>query len=237
MECLGIERLFASLNLAALNPSSQIEPLAEQALFNIDIDWTKIRMSSLHIASKQGLHHLVYKCILKMYQQSSSDGINVIDSNGCTPLHYAVEHQHQNVTKLLISRGGDVDIRNKSGQSPLELIKNDNEGMHTAIGQGMDLLKNARLAMNQMICSVKICGSSDDGHSDHDDEDLIVLPIEIGQIIVSFIDSFEIMDSYGDDEFSTKNLSKSKHSNECLTSYYVNRDNDEDDEMFIKRHK
>eukprot|EP01084_Bolivina_argentea_P310183 536693_1 len=53
VECLGIERIFASLNLAAINPASQIEPLAEQALFIMDIDWTKIRMSSIHIATKK----------------------------------------------------------------------------------------------------------------------------------------------------------------------------------------
>ena len=212
VECLGIERIFASLNLAALNPTSQIEPLAEQALIVIDIDWTKIRMSSLHIAAKQGLYLSVYKCLSLMMKQQNGDNnkyynINVQDSNGNSALHYAIEHQHENVTKLLVSRGSDVGIENKNGVKPMDLI-NGNDGMRDAVDTGLRLLKNARLCLNKMLCGIKI---------KYDDEENIIIPVEIGMLLIEYIEPFEVMDYYGNDDLSVKNLNK-----DCrLTSYYV----------------
>lgn len=236
VECLGIERLFASLNLSAIHPNSQIEPLAEQALFIIDIDWTKIRMSSLHIASKKGLVGSVFKTMNAMKRNNLP--LSVPDSKGNIPLHYAVEHCHDRIATLLVSRGSDIEIRNNAGQSPLDLVKEDDESMHRAIDRGLDLLKNARVAFNDMVCGIKICSGSarDEGRGDSgrgeqsDDENPIVLPRSLITIIVEYIDPWDVLDHFGDDDYSRKNLNKNKRSNECLTSYHV-RDNEDVNEQ------
>ena len=154
-----------------------------------------------------------------MYKQNMDityhQHINITDSNGNTPLHYSIEHQHENVTKLLIARGSDIDIMNANGKTPMDLIKNKDtdKAMHNAIKNGLSTLKQAKKEMNTMLCAIKICRKK------------IVLPIEIGLIIVDYIDAFEIMEYYGTDEFS-KNNDKT-HSNEYLTSYYVMNKNNE----------
>ena len=186
VECLGIERLFASLNLAALNPSSSIEPLAEQALFIMDIDWTKVRMSSLHIASKKGLYHSVYKCIVAMAEMASAT-IDVLDSNGNTSLHYAVEHEHEKVTKLLVSRGSDLAILNKAGKSPFDIAQAmKRDVMLDAIRVGLDQLKLAKAAMMACIMSNNK-----------------TLPPEIAGIICTYISAVEVMYNYGNDGMPT----------------------------------
>ena len=145
VENLGIERLFAALNLASINPASQIEPLAEQALLVVDIDWTQMRLSSIHVASKLGLYEAVYK-ILKQ-------GIDVntcVDSHGNTALHYAIRYKKPEVARLLISRGALLTIKNKFGLT-------------------------ANRALQDMIVAKKSSLSSADGttigDNDHDHDD------------------------------------------------------------------
>ncbi len=73
VDSLAVERLFAALNLAVLNPSSQIEPLAGQALFSIEIDHSKVKMGSLHVAAKQGMPSFFFSFFL----ESPSDKYHV----------------------------------------------------------------------------------------------------------------------------------------------------------------
>ena len=49
--------------------------------------------------------------------------INISDSNGDTPLHYCSEVGTYPIASFLVARGADVNIRNKSGKSPLELAE------------------------------------------------------------------------------------------------------------------
>ena len=43
----------------------------------------------------------------------------VVDVAGMTPLHNAVMFDHKEIVELLISRGADVDAKNRKGQTPL----------------------------------------------------------------------------------------------------------------------
>ncbi|RYR48138.1 hypothetical protein Ahy_A07g034128 isoform B [Arachis hypogaea] len=41
------------------------------------------------------------------------------DSEGRTPLHWAVDRGHRNVTELLLERNADVNCKDNEGQTPL----------------------------------------------------------------------------------------------------------------------
>lgn len=48
---------------------------------------------------------------------------NFFDSNDKTPLLYALEHESHKVAKFLINKGASLDITNKTGHTPLHLVK------------------------------------------------------------------------------------------------------------------
>ena len=65
--------------------------------------------------------------------------IGVCDSSGNTPLHYCSRYGPYRIASFLVARGADVNIRNKSGKSPLDLAK---LGKHNDI---VELLEKAVL--------------------------------------------------------------------------------------------
>ena len=75
----------------------------------------------LHIAAERG-HGLAVSNIVIEQSESGVD-LNLTDIMGNTPLHLAVLNQHFYTVRELIRSGAKVDIKNKSGQSPLDLAK------------------------------------------------------------------------------------------------------------------
>jgi ankyrin repeat protein len=47
--------------------------------------------------------------------------VNMVDSYGVTPLHFAADRGHKEIVQLLISKGADVNVVTKYGLTPLNL--------------------------------------------------------------------------------------------------------------------
>ena len=65
--------------------------------------------------------------------------INICDSLGNTPLHHCSGAGAYHIASFLVARGADVNIQNKSGESPLDLAQ---LGKHN---DTVELLKKAVL--------------------------------------------------------------------------------------------
>ena len=60
--------------------------------------------------------------------QHSSNVINHFNKQLNSPLHLAVSHEDINLVKILVENGADFNIKNKSGFTPLDLLKlNENK--------------------------------------------------------------------------------------------------------------
>lgn len=74
----------------------------------------------LHIASKRGnLDELKLFFETGLFNNNLQQG-----ESGYTPLHNCVRFNHYDCAKFLLERGGDQDIANNDGQTPLDTAKN-----------------------------------------------------------------------------------------------------------------
>ncbi|GAA0170552.1 hypothetical protein LIER_24783 [Lithospermum erythrorhizon] len=74
---------------------------------------TQLQMDAIHSFAREGDEENLLKCI------ESGFSVNVKDSEGRTPLHWAVDRGHQSVVELLISKNSDLNIKDDEGQTPL----------------------------------------------------------------------------------------------------------------------
>ena len=63
--------------------------------------------------------------VVKALIRSNDVNINFQDKIGNTALHYLCEDEKYDIAIELIKRGGDVEIKNNEGKTPLDLIKTD----------------------------------------------------------------------------------------------------------------
>ena len=49
--------------------------------------------------------------------------VNASNEHGFSALHFAVEHGHVEIVRLLLARGASVDIRGDSGETPLDMAR------------------------------------------------------------------------------------------------------------------
>ena len=82
---------------------------------------------SLHFRNKKGetpLHVCCFagsdECCAELLQHTSSD-VNCLDNDGWSPLHWAVEQNHLECVKQLLTHKADVNLRLPSGKTPLEI--------------------------------------------------------------------------------------------------------------------
>ena len=50
--------------------------------------------------------------------------MNSMDDNGYTPMHAAASYNHVELIQFLISRGGNVNIQDPDGDTPLHVCEN-----------------------------------------------------------------------------------------------------------------
>ncbi|KAK7410732.1 hypothetical protein VNO78_01758 [Psophocarpus tetragonolobus] len=71
------------------------------------------QMEAIHGFAREGDMANLLKCI------ENGVSVNLKDSEGRTPLHWAVDRGHLNVTELLVGRNADVNAQDNDGQTPL----------------------------------------------------------------------------------------------------------------------
>lgn len=73
----------------------------------------ELKLDEIHAFAREGDEENLLKCI------ESGVPVNVKDSEGRAPLHWAVDRGHLNITKLLLSRNADVNAKDLEGQTAL----------------------------------------------------------------------------------------------------------------------
>ncbi|QCE15560.1 acyl-CoA-binding domain-containing protein 1 [Vigna unguiculata] len=71
------------------------------------------QMEAIHGFAREGDMANLLKCI------ENGVSVNLKDSEGRTPLHWAVDRGHLNVTELLVSKNADVNAKDNDGQTAL----------------------------------------------------------------------------------------------------------------------
>ncbi|XP_054466594.1 histone-lysine N-methyltransferase EHMT1a [Anoplopoma fimbria] len=95
-----------------------------------------IGFTCLHLAAKLGHYDIVHHLLSK-----ASKYINCQDDGGWTPITWAIEYKHKELVHLLLSRGADVNIRDKE----------ENVCLHWAALSGCD---NVALALLEARCDL-----------------------------------------------------------------------------------
>ncbi|XP_022737352.1 acyl-CoA-binding domain-containing protein 1-like [Durio zibethinus] len=73
----------------------------------------ELKMDAIHAFAREGELDNLLKCI------ESGVSVNLLDSEGRTPLHWAVDRGHLKITEALVSRNADVNAKDNEGQTPL----------------------------------------------------------------------------------------------------------------------
>ncbi|XVF10106.1 hypothetical protein REPUB_Repub07fG0154400 [Reevesia pubescens] len=73
----------------------------------------ELKMDAIHAFAREGELNNLLKCI------ESGVSVNLLDGEGRTPLHWAVDRGHLKITEALVSRNADVNAKDNEGQTPL----------------------------------------------------------------------------------------------------------------------
>lgn len=73
----------------------------------------ELELEDIHGFAREGELENLLKCL------ESGVSVNIKDSEGRTPLHWAVDRGHSNVVELLVSRNADINVKDVDGQTPL----------------------------------------------------------------------------------------------------------------------
>ncbi|KAL7147318.1 hypothetical protein ABFS83_06G099500 [Erythranthe nasuta] len=73
----------------------------------------ELKLDAIHKFAKEGDEEKLLECI------ESGVPLNLKDSEGRTPLHWAVDRGHMNVTALLLRKKADVNAKDNEGQTAL----------------------------------------------------------------------------------------------------------------------
>ncbi|XP_022922219.1 acyl-CoA-binding domain-containing protein 1-like isoform X3 [Cucurbita moschata] len=72
-----------------------------------------LELEAIHAFAREGELENLLKSV------ESGVSVNIKDSEGRTPLHWAVDRGHSNVVELLVSRNADINEKDIDGQTPL----------------------------------------------------------------------------------------------------------------------
>ncbi|XWS50321.1 hypothetical protein CRYUN_Cryun12cG0078400 [Craigia yunnanensis] len=73
----------------------------------------ELKMDAIHAFAREGELDNLLKCI------ESGVSVHLQDSEGRTPLHWAVDRGHLKITEALVSKNADVNAKDNEGQTPL----------------------------------------------------------------------------------------------------------------------
>ncbi|KAF2299301.1 hypothetical protein GH714_031416 [Hevea brasiliensis] len=73
----------------------------------------ELKMDAIHAFAREGDLKNLLKCI------ETGVSANLKDSEGRTPLHWAVDRGHLNVVEVLVERNSDINAKDNEGQTPL----------------------------------------------------------------------------------------------------------------------
>ncbi|XP_042036215.1 acyl-CoA-binding domain-containing protein 1-like [Salvia splendens] len=74
---------------------------------------TDLKLDAIHAFAREGDEGNLLKCI------ENDVPLDVKDSEGRTPLHWAVDRGHLSITELLLNKNADVNAKDGEGQTPL----------------------------------------------------------------------------------------------------------------------
>ncbi|KAJ0019648.1 hypothetical protein NQD34_007217 [Periophthalmus magnuspinnatus] len=97
----------------------------------------------LHLAAKLGHYDMIHYLLSR-----ASKYINCQDDGGWTPITWAIEYKHKEIVNLLLSRGSDVNIRDKE----------ENVCLHWAALSGCDDIAQALLDASCDLMALNIHG-------------------------------------------------------------------------------
>ncbi|KAI4337990.1 hypothetical protein L6164_016348 [Bauhinia variegata] len=88
-------------------------PVFSTFVYEEEESGTDLKMDAVHGFAREGDVANLLKSI------ESGVSVNLKDSEGQTPLHWAVDRGHLNVTELLVSKNANVNAKDNDGQTPL----------------------------------------------------------------------------------------------------------------------
>lgn len=97
-------------------------------------------ISLLHMAAANG-HYECASLLLKC-PQVHENSLNLVNTEGNTPLHWAALNSHVNLVRLLLEHGADINIKNNADQTPFdEAVANEKFDVTAAI---IEFLENVQ---------------------------------------------------------------------------------------------
>ncbi|PIN21417.1 Acyl-CoA-binding protein [Handroanthus impetiginosus] len=88
-------------------------PVFSTFIYEEEEPGSELKLDAIHTFAREGDEENLLKCI------DSGVPLNLKDSEGRTPLHWAVDRGHMNVTELLLKKNADVDTKDNEGQTAL----------------------------------------------------------------------------------------------------------------------
>ncbi|GJZ44730.1 acyl-CoA-binding domain-containing protein 1-like protein [Tanacetum coccineum] len=76
----------------------------------------ELKLDAIHDFAREGDMENLLKC------DEAGISADTKDSEGRTPLHWAVDRGHIDVVELLLSRNADVNLKDNEGQTPLHYV-------------------------------------------------------------------------------------------------------------------
>lgn len=96
-------------------PSTDTRPMGPvfSSLIYEEESGEELNLDAIHAFAREGDVENLRKCV------DSGVPVDLKDSEGRTPLHWAVDRGHLDITELLLSKNADVDAKDNEGQTPL----------------------------------------------------------------------------------------------------------------------
>ncbi|KAK1441509.1 hypothetical protein QVD17_07458 [Tagetes erecta] len=98
-------------NERSSNDSRPMGPVFSSFIHEEESD--ELKLDAIHAFAREGDNENLIKCV------EAGIPVDIKDSEGRTPLHWAVDRGHIETTELLLSRNADVNLKDNEGQTPL----------------------------------------------------------------------------------------------------------------------